>query len=118
MRRDFQEHKQFVEEKLSSRSEKQVLSLYRYHIDRMRDFQHERLIHLIVTCCVVGAMLCMLSLAVVTGELLFLPISLILLILVLGYLIYYRTLENGVQSLYHLTKQFEAHLPIIRSFDE
>jgi len=86
--------------------------LHRYHVEKVTNFQHERLIHLIVTFFFAG--LLMLSLAglfmalstcdlyslmvILTGVL-----SLILLVTELLYVRHYYSLENGVQKLYLLS---------------
>jgi len=89
--------------------------LYYHHVDRVRDFQHERLIHLLVTfffsslliMAIVGV-LWMGSIDVTSGILLtwlFVGAGLILLVTVFFYVKHYYHLENGVQKLYPLTER-------------
>lgn len=97
---------------------KQVESLYSYHLARVHDFQHERLIHLLVTL-----FFGILVIAALTGLFVTLtsPFSnskqlsnlmallvLILLVTELFYVRHYFQLENGVQQLYTLTERLQA----------
>lgn len=83
-------------------------ALYRYHVKRVRDFQHERLIHLLVTFFF--AFLFLLSFAAwmaLPFSQLFWPLTVLtvlLLVLELAYIRHYYQLENGVQSLYEITE--------------
>lgn len=75
------------------------------HLVQISFFQHERLIHLIVT--VVFAMLemmCFLSLLFIFSPGL-LVLTLLILILLIPYIRHYYILENGVQKMYH---QYDA----------
>lgn len=103
-------HRQFVTDQLAHHlSSAERDKLYTYHIDRVRDFQHERLIHLIVTC-----LFTLLLLAAITA-LLVQPLSelqltlglltAIFFVMELAYVRHYYQLENGVQSLYALTER-------------
>lgn len=66
-------------------------------------FQHERLIHLIVT--MTFAVLVLFSLLLFTREFYFLPLFLLFLGLEIPYIIHYYTLENGVQELQRLYRE-------------
>lgn len=89
--------------------------LYYYHVDRVRDFQHERLIHLLVTfffsLLLILAIIGLLwtgSASINSGIVLtylFAGAGLILFITVLLYVRHYYQLENGVQKLYPLTER-------------
>ena len=63
-------------------------------------FQHERLIHLIIT--IFYAILFLLFLVLITISYIFIIPSFILMIFLIFYLIHYFRLENGVQYLYVL----------------
>ncbi|MBQ2639362.1 MAG: hypothetical protein IJF92_01160 [Bacilli bacterium] len=65
-------------------------------------YQHERLIHLIVTFFVGISMIIILIAGLYFQELLILIMFLILLLLFIPYIIHYYFLENGVQKLYDL----------------
>ena len=86
------------------------------HVERVRDFQHERLVHLIVTLffggmVVAGAIsLYVATQSGLTGQvvrLLQMAVG-ILLITEFFYIGYYYQLENGVQKLYTLTARLQA----------
>ncbi|MEI6053999.1 MAG: hypothetical protein WCQ49_01385 [Candidatus Saccharibacteria bacterium] len=86
--------------------------LHRYHVEKVTNFQHERLIHLIVTFFFAGLMLLSLlglSWALSVSELYSLVViltgvlSLILLTTEIFYIKHYYDLENGVQKLYLLS---------------
>ena len=63
-------------------------------------FQHERLVHLIVT--VLFALLAILTLLanLFLNEILLVPLELLFLVLLVPYIHHYYLLENGVQKLY------------------
>lgn len=67
---------------------------------QIRFFQHERLIHLIVT--VLFAILTVLALIanLFLNEWILLPLELLFLVLLVPYIRHYYLLENGVQKLY------------------
>ncbi len=71
-------------------------------------FQHERLVHLIVT--VTFALLTMLAIlgCVLSPELMLFVLVLLLLILLVPYIRHYYILENGVQKLYVCYDQLTA----------
>lgn len=109
-------HRRFIEEKLNtSLTEKEKQSLLAYHIERVHDFQHERLIHLLVTfffgfllIASVAAFLLQ-PLPELNWPLGFL--TAILFVLELAYIRHYYLLENGVQSLYPLTEKLSGVTP-------
>lgn len=68
-------------------------------------FQHERLVHLIVT--MTFALLTVISLGLAVSEIYFLPLFLLFLVLEVPYVFHYYTLENGVQKLQELYREAE-----------
>lgn len=103
-------HKAYVLKELEkSLSAEQRHQLFKYHVKRVRDFQHERLIHLLVTFFF--AFLFLLSFVAwmaLPFSQLFWPLTILmilLLILELAYIRHYYLLENGVQSLYELSEK-------------
>lgn len=70
------------------------------HLTQIGFFQHERLIHLIVT--VTFALMTLISMiaSVTTGMPLLLILSLLFLVLLVPYIFHYYTLENEVQKMY------------------
>lgn len=111
----------FEHELKNTKTDKEIESLHRnldelikYHAETVHDFQHERLIHLIVTFFFSGLLLLsisiifVLTLAPITYNLfniLILLIGLILFITEIFYVKHYYDLENGTQKLYELTKK-------------
>ncbi len=91
---------------------------YRHHQVKVRDFQHERLIHLLVTLffgflCLFGLVTLFFSL---TSTILSLSLFASLLVLTLFttelfYIRHYYILENGVQKLYGITDRLNALIP-------
>jgi hypothetical protein len=72
------------------------------HLIKINFFQHERLIHLIVTLFYALIFIVFMSLGFV--HYLFFTIAAILLVFLLFYIVHYFRLENGVQYLY---KQYD-----------
>lgn len=108
-------HKKYMQNQLAKKlpaAERE--QLYRYHLARVQDFQHERLIHLLVTFffaflligTIIAWMFVPLSVPSLTWPLGFQ--ALLLLALEVAYIWHYYRLENGVQSLYQITEQFKV----------
>ena len=72
------------------------------HLIKISFFQHERLIHLLVTLFYAFIFLIFLGLGII--HFIFYIIALILMIFLICYIIHYFHLENGVQYLY---KQYD-----------
>lgn len=93
-----------------------IESAQAYHLIKVLDFQHERLVHLLVTLFFgflflfsVSALFAIQSLGLQDSQTLTYlagALSGILLLTELMYIRYYYVLENGVQSLYILTDDF------------
>lgn len=138
MDKDLKKYKQFIENEIDKinrevasakgRSDKdstnkRITELSNYHNNTIRNFQHERFIHLIVTFFFAGLLL--LSLAVSMSFVMFpmsdniqtilnlsLCVSLILLIVEACYIRHYYLLENNTQLLYKSSKKlFELSQP-------
>ena len=72
------------------------------HLIKIKFFQHERLIHLLVTLFYTVIFLIFMGLCYI--HYIFFPIAIILLIFLICYVLHYFHLENGVQYLY---KQYD-----------
>ncbi len=72
------------------------------HLIKISFFQHERLIHLLVT--LFYCMILMVFLYLTTISFIFVPIVIILVVFVILYIRHYFFLENGVQYMY---KQYD-----------
>jgi len=80
-----------------------------YFQEKVHQFQHERLVHLIVTMTVGLATL---MLVVSTLQFPLIPLifgDVILVTLFVVYLIHYRSLENGIQKTYELLDELQKH---------
>lgn len=112
-------HENYVTAEISSLTGKgakaRAEELYYYHVDRVRDFQHERQIHLSVTLFFAGLLLLDVIGLLWVGSAGFEPVTLltalfgsagaVLFVTVLLYVRHYYRLENGVQRLYELTEK-------------
>ncbi len=85
------------------------LILERYHT-QLRNFQHERLIHLLVTLTFVFASLVVFFLTIYLNSYIALALVSILLVMLLAYIYHYFKLENRVQKLYGLEPEIIAKL--------
>lgn len=77
-----------------------LAQLLDYHSEKLKFFQHERFIHLVVTFMVAIAVVMLFIAVAVTETLILIPLALILLVLLAFYLKHYYFLENTVQQLY------------------
>jgi hypothetical protein len=111
MIRNIYKHFDFINQKLSDNDKKLNLDrLQIYNRQRIQDFQHERLIHLIVTMTI-GLSLVIFSGFILAFQLVILLVPLALLFLLfIPYIFHYYQLENGVQKLYKLTELIEEKL--------
>jgi len=89
---------------------KDMAELRAYHAQRIREFQHERLIHLLVmfffgglTLIFIGVFVWILTFGIMLLTVLGGLLATIVLVTELFYVGYYYRLENGVQKLYQLT---------------
>ena len=89
-------------DKLINSNKKITKDVIDSHLIKISFFQHERLIHLLVTLFYSLIFIVFMGLGFV--HYLFFSIALILIIFVIFYIIHYFHLENGVQYLY---KQYE-----------
>ena len=110
MYRNLLAHRDYVTQKLAGElSNEERKQLLKYHVKRVRDFQHERLIHLLVTfffsVLFISATLAVLYLPAPGIPWPAYVILTILFVLEVAYIRHYYQLENGVQSLYKLTEK-------------
>lgn len=74
--------------------------LLEYHSEKIKFFQHERFIHLIVTVLfAILTIMCILA-VVIWENITILPLAVLLLVLLVPYIKHYYFLENSVQQLY------------------
>ena len=114
MDKQITEHYQITIKRLeTAKSQTDLAELARYHRTRVQEFQHERLVHLLVTFFFAGLFLASLAAFLATAAMgspmnyLLGLLALILFVLELAYIRHYYQLENGVQRLYELTVAIE-----------
>ncbi|MCL2869568.1 hypothetical protein FWF48_02050 [Candidatus Saccharibacteria bacterium] len=114
MDKKLKDHQKYIEKELKAGvSGEKAAKLLAYHQNMTRNFQHERLIHLLVTFFFIAATLLIIGLYVAMMLSFYDPtlyICLGLLVLILSitdifYVHHYYQLENGVQRLYELEKE-------------
>ena len=110
MEKHIAEHHQTISQRLAAaKSKTDLTELAHYHRTRVQEFQHERLVHLLVTFFFAGLFLASLAAFLATAAMglamncLLGLLALILFVLELAYIRHYYQLENGVQRLYELT---------------
>lgn len=110
MEKHIAEHYQTISQRLAAaKSKTDLAELARYHRTRVQEFQHERLVHLLVTFFFAGLFLASLAAFLAAAAMglamncLLGLLALILFVLELAYIRHYYQLENGVQRLYELT---------------
>ncbi len=113
---EIKKYREFLEREMKkgNRSEE----LFRLHVQKIAEFQHERLVHLLImlffiffTVVFLGVTAVLFAFLAVRGNgLLFGLISgldLILMILSVAYVRHYYYLENGIQGLYEFTEKMK-----------
>ena len=71
-----------------------------YHSEKIKFFQHERFIHLIVTVLFAIATVMTILAIVIWQNITLIPLAVLLLVLLIPYIKHYFFLENTVQALY------------------
>lgn len=85
-------------------------ALLKEHLNQIAFFQHERLVHLIVTALVAIVAMMAIGIAISTPGLFVGILVLLLVILLVAYILHYYTLENEVQKMY---TQYDKILELI-----
>jgi len=94
-----------IDNVLASKEKKDWEKIKTEHLIKIDFFQHERLIHLIITLAYVMFMILFFALSLLYNV--FIIICFLLLGFIIFYIIHYFRLENGVQKLY---QQYDAML--------
>ena len=108
MRKYLEEYTKEIDDKIKIKNIKE--SDIKDHLIKIKFFQHERLIHLLVTLSY--GLFLFLSVMIFTKVLLFIIITYIVLIVLLFYVRHYFFLENHVQYLY---KQYDSMKKLIEN---
>ena len=91
-------------------SKEEWKTILQEHLTQIAFFQHERLVHLIVT--VTFAILTMMSIiaSIMISNPMLLVLTLLFLVLLVPYIMHYYTLENEVQKMYTQYDEILKHL--------
>lgn len=79
------------------------------HLVQVAFFQHERLIHLIVTVTVAILTFISIAVMVIASFLQMIAVTLMLMVLLVPYIFHYFTLENEVQKMYEQYDRILEH---------
>ena len=82
-----------------------------HHLTQIAFFQHERLIHLIVTVTFALLALIGITAALATPQIPLLILVMLFIVLLVPYVRHYYILENGVQELYRRYDTIVTHIP-------
>jgi len=120
MDKQLAQHDQFMTKAISdaSDSKKDIQALIDYNEQTIQHFQHERLIHLLVTfffaglllLFVIGYFVALITISLSSLTWLLLAAITLLLITELFYIRHYYILENGTQKLYRFSKELYEKL--------
>jgi len=97
---ELQTYQQWIEKELEKPIKEE---LREYHKQKILEFQHERLIHLLVTLTIGIALLISVFATLFTHQFFLYILDGLFFLLFIPYIFHYRGLENGVQGLYKIT---------------
>ncbi len=95
-------HEKYILKILQYENIENLNEIIEYHLNQISFFQHERLIHLIVTMSVGIILVGIFAAAVISGDSLLYLLTLVIVVIELFYIRHYYRMENGVQRLYKL----------------
>ncbi len=111
MKKTLNQHTIFIEDILKNKNDNfDWKALGNFHRVQIGFFQHERLIHLLVTLFFGLIFLGSVMMQLILNSLGFLITSAILLVMLGFYIGHYFILENGVQKLYQLDREISKRL--------
>ena len=106
-----QDHESLIKSQLAdSKTGFDWLALQNYHRTQIQFFQHERLIHLLVTLTFALASLIVFGLTLFFPSLVLALLTVILLIMLIFYIRHYFILENTVQRWYFLDQEISKRI--------
>lgn len=100
MKHDLKEYLNEIDELLKKDKIKDKEQILKNHLIQIKFFQHERLIHLIVTVFVGTMTILFLLFGLFLNNLMLFLLFLLTFLLFIPYILHYYFLENGVQKLY------------------
>lgn len=92
------------------RSSEEWKTLYQRHLDKIAEFQHERLVHLLVTLTFALVEFLCIGFVLETQNVVYMILSGLVLILLIPYILHYFFLENSVQYLYQLSDEIAGKI--------
>ncbi len=90
----------YIDDMLAESEERDWEKEAELHLTQIAFFSHERLVHLIVFVLVALCTVMTILAFVLSGEIMLLPLALLLFILLIPYCMHYYLLENSVQKMY------------------
>ena len=100
MKKYLREYRMYISKVINSDNDADLELIISHHLEKIKFFQHERLIHLIVTVLFSVLLFISLCLVLFINSLPIILLSILLLALIIPYIIHYYFLENQVQELY------------------
>ncbi len=100
MKNNLKEYLIEIDKIISNKKENNLKEISKNHLTQIKFFQHERLIHLIVTVFVGTLAILFLLFGLLTNNIYLFILFALTFILFVPYIFYYYFLENGVQKLY------------------
>lgn len=105
------DHEAYIKsELLKNKNRKKWSLLKEKHEQMIRYVQHERIIHLLVTLAFGTFLLLSIILFFLTGYFLANILTVLFLVLVVPYIVYYLFLENTIQGWYKLTDEIDKRI--------
>ena len=100
MKKRILEYRKRIDGLLASDEDRDWEEILKEHLVQIGFFQHERLVHLLVTLSFAIMTVISVSVVVISGYFPFLAVTFVLLILLIPYISHYYLLENEVQKMY------------------
>lgn len=101
MKKYLKEYREYINRLINNPDVLDLAEVLKYHEKQIEFFQHERLIHLIVTALISTLFFISVCVVVFTNSLAIILITILLLALLIPYILHYYFLENQVQALYN-----------------
>ena len=112
MKKRILDYRKRIDGLLASGEDEDWEEILKEHLVQIGFFQHERLVHLLVTLAFAVMTVISVSVVVISGYFPFLAVTFVLLILLIPYISHYYLLENEVQKMY---AQYDEILKKIRA---
>ncbi len=110
MYRYLENHRHKISNILETKTDYDWKKLAKYNRTRISFFQHERLIHLLVTLFVGLYAIISIYVTVWLRQVEFILVDILLIVLFIPYVFHYYQLENAVQSLYRLDEEINKRI--------